>query len=94
MSTFDGNRKIQQLRATLRAQAARDEWTHRVANAFGTDSTAARVAANTQTAPVRKHRKPRVTFCAQCGEPIYASATIVCGIAVDSVHACAVRSAS
>jgi hypothetical protein len=35
-----------------------------------------------------KHGKPRVTFCMSCGAPIYASATVVLGVAVDGVHTC------
>jgi hypothetical protein len=79
---FDSNRKIRALRATLRAQTARDEWTARVANMFG----------DAAEQPARSMRKPRVTFCASCGAPIYASATVVLGIAVDSTHVCQVAS--
>lgn len=41
-------------------------------------------AANTQ----QRARKPRVTFCRDCGEPIYAATTAPFGIRVDGVHAC------
>ena len=44
-------------------------------------------AANTNAQPARK-RKPRVTFCPDCGQPIYASAAAPFGLSVDSVHTC------